>query len=66
MTEPYTLFQPYWTQWCADTQALLAGLPSALPAGSPGDDPLGLKLKSERWLLELKVLPISPQEPIGI
>ncbi|KAK9844039.1 hypothetical protein WJX81_002691 [Elliptochloris bilobata] len=50
------LFQPYWTQWCADTQALLAGLPGALAAGSPGDDQLGLKLTFERWLLELKGL----------
>ena len=49
------LFQPYWAQWCADTQALLAALPGALAAGSPGDDQLGLKLTLERWLLELKV-----------
>ena len=48
------LFQPYWAQWCADTQALLAALPGALAAGSPGDDQLGLKLTLERWLLELK------------
>ena len=49
------LLQPYWAQWCADTQALLAALPAALAAGSPGDDQLGLKLTLERWLLELKV-----------
>lgn len=49
------LFQPYWTQWRADTQTLLAGLPGALATGSPGDDLLGLKLAFERWLLELKV-----------
>lgn len=49
------LFQPYWTQWRADTQTLLAGLPGALARGSPGDDLLGLKLAFERWLLELKV-----------
>ncbi|KAL6745489.1 armadillo-type protein, partial [Haematococcus lacustris] len=44
-----------WSQWAADTQALLAGLPSAAPAGpAPPPHHQPLLLSFERWLLLLK------------
>ena len=50
MTE--LLYESFWTQWCSDTQALLAGLPDALKSPQQATQ---LNTVFERWLLELKV-----------
>ena len=49
------LFSNYWTQWVADTQALMGCLPSLLQQSSPPQASGQLALIAERWLLEIKV-----------
>eukprot|EP00198_Chlamydomonas_reinhardtii_P012328 XP_001701665.1 predicted protein [Chlamydomonas reinhardtii] len=52
------LFGHVWGCWCADTQALLAGLPAGLEAGpAAGSAQAQALLQScERWMLLLKIL----------
>lgn len=51
------LYKLYWTQWCADTQDLVKGLPEAL-AQPQQTSPLTLTF--ERWFLELKASLLRP------
>lgn len=46
------LFQPYWNQWCGDSQTLLLGLRDAL-GNQQQQQPLIVTF--ERWFLLLKV-----------
>ena len=45
------LYKMYWSQWCADTQQLINGLPEAL---SQPQQVSPLAVTFERWFLELK------------
>ena len=53
------LYEPYWNQWCSDTQALMQGLGEALKTPQ---QPTPLAVVFERWFLELKVGPENASE----
>ncbi|KAG1675441.1 hypothetical protein FOA52_001739 [Chlamydomonas sp. UWO 241] len=50
------LFEHIWSRWCADSQALLAGVPAGLETPQQPGQPQPLLVTFERWMLLLKIM----------